>query len=121
MEYEDEEDEQAMVAVERADTYPVRVGDEVLYSRSARLDRILIKALPGGESIAAGIDYKIGNKRPDTEQVLINLAVLKQMYPGHGAYQCWLEALTDYGMERTVYHTKAIHGMIRSLNDRVHR
>jgi len=91
-------------------------GTETLYSLTARMDRVLV--IP---DCAVAIDYKLSRRIPDPDAILIYLCALREAYPNAGRWEFWLEALSEEGVERTVFRSEEFKGQIHNLTAKVKR
>lgn len=116
---DDDEDSEATVSVEQGGTFPILVGGETVYYIRARPDRILIR--PEQNDVVVCRDYKTSNRCPSPEQIFINLAVCKGLYPGYRAYRLEQDAITDEGVQRTIFTSAEVRGVVRLLSEKVRR
>jgi hypothetical protein len=113
---QDAHDAAATVAVERTGYFHVRVKGQVLYSLTARIDRILALG-----DTAVALDYKTGQALPSSEMCFVNTAILKALMPGFANYEFWCETISDEGADRTVYRGAEMKGMVHLVTKRVQR
>ena len=112
----DSTEDEATVAVERSSFYSVRVGGEVLYTLTARIDRVLVM-----KDKTVGVDLKVGAKIPAIEEIVCNMAALKAAYPAGPRWEFWIESLNDEGVDRTVFKAEQLKGAVRLITAQVRR
>ena len=100
--------------VEKFGIHSIAYQNQVLFNVSARLDKIIVYDNKPNTCVA--VDYKVGGKRTsiDTDQIFINMAVLKLMHPGYEAYALEIQNLSDEGIDRALYRSNVLKGVVPS-------
>jgi len=118
--FEQDEDSGYTLGVEVSGVFPIQTQD-LTFSLSARLDRVLCR--PESPDTLIARDYKIRQTYLQPEQVFVNLAVLRCLYPGYRSYVLEVDGIgsAEIGVDRMVYRSRQLKGVIHLLSDQVRR